>query len=216
MEAAGPRGWYLAREVGLLAGVSGNTIGQWARYGYIHSSWSPAIPRVFSFQDVAEAIAVHELVDRGVKHADIRRAIKTLRDEYGDWPLQEAPLATPDRTVTSPSVALQRDSVAYDIGRRRGQTYFSFVELNNIRDLLRRGGWVIRELEDVTRIEVDPDRLSGRPTIRDRRIPAEKVARIAHLPGGLRILASEYGVTKREANDAVRWYDRASQLGQAA
>ncbi len=216
MEAAGPRGWYLAREVGLLAGVSGNTIGQWARYGYIHSSWSPTIPRVFSFQDVAEAIAVHELVDRGVKHADIRRAIKSLRDEYGDWPLQEAPLATPDRTVTSPSVALKRDSVAYDIGRRRGQTYFSFVELKNIRDLLRRGGWVIRELEDVTRIEVDPDRLSGRPTIRDRRIPAEKVARIAHLPGGLRILASEYGVTKREANDAVRWYDRASQLGQAA
>jgi hypothetical protein len=59
MEAAAqPRGWYLAREVGLLAGVSGEKVGQWARYGYIRSSWSSTIPRVYSFQDVAEAIAV--------------------------------------------------------------------------------------------------------------------------------------------------------------
>ncbi|HEV2414716.1 MAG TPA: hypothetical protein VGX27_07895, partial [Candidatus Dormibacteraeota bacterium] len=185
MESAGPRGWYLARDVGLLAGVSGNTIGQWARYGYIRSSWSPAIPRVFSFQDVAEAIAVHELIDRGVKHADIKGAIETLRDEYGDWPLQTAPLATPDRRITRPSVALKRDQVAFDVGRRRGQTYLSFVELKNIGGLLRRGGWVIRELDDIKRIQVDPDRLSGRPTIRDRRVPAEKVARIAHLDRGL-------------------------------
>lgn len=216
MESAGPRGWYLARDVGLLAGVSGNTIGQWARYGYIRSSWSPAIPRVFSFQDVAEAIAVHELIDRGVKHADIKGAIETLRDEYGDWPLQTAPLATPDRRITRPSVALKRDQVAFDVGRRRGQTYLSFVELKNIGGLLRRGGWVIRELDDIKRIQVDPDRLSGRPTIRDRRVPAEKVARIAHLDRGLEILAAEYGVTKREADDAVRWYERAQQFAQAA
>jgi uncharacterized protein (DUF433 family) len=216
MESAGPRGWYLAREVGLLAGVSGNTIGQWARYRYIRSSWSSTIPRVFSFQDVAEAIAVHDLIDRGVKHADIKGAIESLRDEYGDWPLQSAPLATTDRKVTRPSVALKRDDVAYDVGLRRGQTYFSFVQLKNISDLLRRGGWVVRELTDIVHIQVDPDRLSGHPTIRDRRVPAEKVARIAQLPNGERILASDYGVTRREAKDAVRWYERAIQLGEAA
>jgi uncharacterized protein (DUF433 family) len=212
MATAEPRGWYLAREVGLLAGVSGNTIGQWARFGYIQASRSATIPKVFSFQDVAEAIAVHELVEQRVRHADIKRAIQALRDEYGDWPLQAAPLATPNPKVSPPSVALKSDQVAFDIGRRRGQTYFSFVQLRNISDLLRRGGWAIRELDNVTKIEVDPDRLSGRPTIRDRRVPAEKVARIAVLPGGLRILASDYGVTKREADDAVRWYERAQQL----
>jgi DNA-binding transcriptional MerR regulator/uncharacterized protein (DUF433 family) len=216
METAGPRGWYLAREVGLLAGVSGNTIGQWARYGYIHSSWSSTIPRVFSFQDVAEALAVHDLLDRGVPHADIKGAIDSLRDEFGDWPLQSAPLATPDRKLTKPSVALRYGSEAYDVGRHRGQTYFSFIELKNISELLRRGGWVVRELDDIVHIEVDPDRLSGHPTIRDRRVPAEKVARIAHLPNGFRILASDYGVTKREAKDAVRWFERAVQLGEAA
>ncbi len=106
--------------------------------------------------------------------------------------------------------------MAYDIGRKRGQTFLSFVELQNINQLLRRGGWALLDLPQVTRIEVDPDRLSGRPTIRDRRIPAEKVARIAQMPGGRRVLATGYDITKREAADAVRWYQRAQQLAQAA
>ena len=214
MATAGPRGWYLAREVGLLAGVSGDTIGQWARYRYIRSSWSAKIPRVYSFQDVAEAIAVHQLIERGVKHADIKRAIEGLRDDYGDWVLQAAPFATPDQAA--PGIALKTGTAAYDIGRRRGQTYLSFVELRDISELLRRGGWALRGVDDITRIEVDPDRLSGQPTIRDRRVPAEKVARIAALEGGLRILESEYDITKREADDALRWYALAQRLGQAA
>lgn len=44
----------------------------------------------------------------------------------------------------------------------------------------------MRELQDVTRIEVDPDRLSGRPTIRGRRVPVEKVAELAESSDGLR------------------------------
>jgi uncharacterized protein (DUF433 family) len=205
----------LAREAGLLAGVSGEKIGQWARYGYIRSSWSSNIPRVYSFQDVAEAIAVHELLDRGVKHADIRFAIEELRGKYGDWPLQSAPLATPK--VPAPArIALRDEGSAYDVGRRLGQTFLSFVELLDINQLLRRGGWALRDLPDVTRIEVDPDRLSGRPTIRNRRMPAEKVARIAQMPRGLQILSSEYDVTKREAYDAIRWYKRALELATAA
>ena len=31
---------------------------------------------------------------RGVSHADVRRAIDRLGEEYGDWPLSEAPLGT--------------------------------------------------------------------------------------------------------------------------
>jgi uncharacterized protein (DUF433 family) len=208
-----PRGWYLAREVGQLAGVSGETIGQWARYEYIRSSWSSDIPRVYSFQDVAEAIAVHELIERHVPHAEIKSAIDGLRVEFGDWPLQTAPLAT---TGTGRVALKHEDNTAVDVGRSRGQTFLSFVELQGLNDLLRRGGWALRDLEDVTRIEVDPDRLSGRPTIRDRRVPAEKIARIAQVPGGFRVVATEYGITRKEAEDAVRWYARARQLEQAA
>ena len=217
MEAAAqPRGWYLAREVGLLAGVSGEKVGQWARYGYIRSSWSSMIPRVYSFQDVAEAIAVHQLLDRGVMHADIKQAIDGLRDKYGDWPLQLAPLVTTDRKQASARVAIREGEMAFDVGRRRGQAFLSYVELQGINQLLRRGGWALLELPDVTRIEVDPDRLSGRPTIRDRRVPAEKVARIAQTANGLRVLSTGYDISRREAADAVQWYKRAQQLAQAA
>ena len=191
-------------------------IGQWARYGYIRSSWSSEIPRVYSFQDVAEAIVVHELVDRGVKHGAIKTAIDELRSKYGDWPLQTAPIVTPDEPGPAGIALRDEGGVAWDVGARRGQTYLSFVELSQINKLLRRGGWAVRDVDNISHIEVDPDRLSGRPTIRDRRMPAEKVARIARLPGGLRVLASEYDIGKREADDAVRWYERALELTAAA
>ena len=79
--APAPRvhGHFLAAEVGELAGVSGTTIGQWARWGYIRSSGSDAEPRVYSVEDVAEAAIVGELLRRGVAHADVRRAIARLR-----------------------------------------------------------------------------------------------------------------------------------------
>jgi len=87
-------GHLLAADVGDLAGVSGTTIGQWARRGYIRSSASDADPRGYGVEDVAEAAIVGELRRRGVAHAEIRRAIAHLRKEYGGWPLSEAPLGT--------------------------------------------------------------------------------------------------------------------------
>lgn len=216
MDDARPRGWYLARDVGLLAGVSGDTIGQWARYGYIRSSWSDSIPRIYSFQDVAEAIAVHELLDRGVLHADIRAAIVGLRERYGDWPLQVAPIGTTDPSYSSPHIGMRDGDQAWDVGRHHGQGFLSFVELIEIRDLLRRGGWALKGDDDIVHIEVDPDRLSGHPTIKGRRLPADKVARLASLPGGRRILAAEYDLRRREIDDAVQWYQRVQDFERAA
>jgi DNA-binding transcriptional MerR regulator len=82
-----------AADAGELVGVSGTTIGQWARHGYIRSSQHTDEPRVYSVEDVGEAAVVAELLRRGVKHADIRKAIERLKT-YGDWPLSEARLAT--------------------------------------------------------------------------------------------------------------------------
>jgi hypothetical protein len=87
---ASPRGWYLAAEVGQLVGVSGDRIGQWARHGYIRSSVSTGSPRVYSFQDVAEAMAVHELLRRGVRHEEIRRS-EADEVEWQGWPGVPAP-----------------------------------------------------------------------------------------------------------------------------
>jgi DNA-binding transcriptional MerR regulator len=91
--AARPHGRLPAGEAGALAGVSGTTIGQWARRGYIASSQSDAEPRVYSVEDVAEAVIVAQLLERGVSHADVHSAIERL-GRYGAWPLSEAELAT--------------------------------------------------------------------------------------------------------------------------
>jgi DNA-binding transcriptional MerR regulator len=108
---AAVHGHFLAAEVGELAGVSGTTIGQWARWGYIPSSVSGAEPHVYSVEDVAEAAMVGELLDRGVSHADVRRAIERLREEYGKWPLSEAPLGTATQNGRTRVVLRERDGL---------------------------------------------------------------------------------------------------------
>jgi DNA-binding transcriptional MerR regulator len=102
-------GRLLAGEVGDVAGVSGTTIGQWARWGYIRSSVSDGEPRVYSVEDLGEAVIVGELLGRGVRHADIRRAIERLGDEYGSWPLSEAPLGTTSAYGRARLVLRERD-----------------------------------------------------------------------------------------------------------
>src|SRR5882724_11108518 len=82
-----------AGEVGELAGVSGTSIGQWARWGYIRASVRAEEPYVYSVEDAAEAAIVAELLRRGVAHADVHAAVQRLGD-YGTWPLSEARLAT--------------------------------------------------------------------------------------------------------------------------
>jgi DNA-binding transcriptional MerR regulator len=105
---AKPHGHFLAGEAGELAGVSGTTIGQWARWGYIRASQSWGDPHVYSVEDIAEAAIVRVLLERGVRHADIRRAVQRLSD-YGDWPLSEAPLGTARAGERTRVVLRERD-----------------------------------------------------------------------------------------------------------
>ena len=87
--------------------------------------------------------------------------------------------------------------------------------LRAITGWLRRGGWALREHPEIENVEVDPDRLSGRPTIRDRRVPAEKVAHLAETKDGRITLRADYQLSARQIEDAVRW-DRAVSEYEAA
>ena len=212
-----PRGYYLAREVGWLAGVSGDRIGQWARRGYIRSSQSEGRPRVYSFQDVAEAMVVHELLDRGVRHRDIRRAIESLRDDFGDWPLTHAPIVTgTGRGARRTSVLIEKEGAHWDLADRPWHQVIGVEVLRRVRENLARGGWVVRKLPDLEHIEVDPDRLSGQPAIRGRRLAAEDAAELARVAGGRELLKDGYELTDEEIDDAVRWADATEQLAGAA
>jgi uncharacterized protein (DUF433 family)/DNA-binding transcriptional MerR regulator len=212
-----PRGRYLAWQAGQLAGVSGNTVGQWARRGYVRSSVRSSAPRVYGFQDVAEAMVVHELLDRGVPHGEIRQAIRRLEEEYGSWPLTQAPLATVAGAGRRPDerrarVVLRADGADYDVGGLGWQQVLEPQSLDAIRGRLARGGWAVRALPDLEHIEVDPDRLSGRPAIRGRRIAAQDVAEIAADPGGVELLRRDYDLTAPQIADAGRWWREVRRL----
>jgi uncharacterized protein (DUF433 family)/DNA-binding transcriptional MerR regulator len=214
-----PRGHYLADEVGQLVGVSGNRIGQWARYGFIRSSQSDGRPRVYSYQDIAEAMVVHELEERGLEPRDIRQSVEYLRDRLGtEWPLTKQQLRIPTdhpkvdelaklRGANKPKKhAIVVTEEAGPVDATTGQPVLTESALTEIRSNLERGGWVARTLPDLRYIEVNPDRLSGRPTIRGKRVSAEDVARTA-AGQGFAVLRDDYDLTDDEIRDAVRWWD---------
>jgi DNA-binding transcriptional MerR regulator len=124
-------GRFLAAEAGELAGVSGTTIGQWARRGYIRSSQSSGEPRVYSVEDVAEAAIVHALLERGVRHADVRRAIRRL-GEMGAWPLSDAALAT-TADGGRPRIVLRRQEGDFALTDRGWQLMTAAPPLRDVR-----------------------------------------------------------------------------------
>jgi DNA-binding transcriptional MerR regulator len=130
-------GHFLAGEAGELAGVSGSTIGQWARWGYIRASQSAGDPHVYSVEDVAEAAIVRALLERGIRHADVRRAIAGLPC-YGTWPLSDAPLATTQEP--RPRLVLRENGNAYALSPRGWQLMAAPPPLDEVRLRLRRAG----------------------------------------------------------------------------
>lgn len=198
-----PRGHYLANEVGALAGVSGDRIGQWARRGYIRASHSEPgdSPLVYSYQDIAEAMIVHELIRSGSSNEEVKAAIQNLREENGSaWPLTHGGVA-----AAQGAVVVKRKGRHYEVGRYPWQRFIDESHLREIASELHRGGWAVRELPELRHIEVDPDRLSGRPVIRGRRVPVALVAEAAEEPEGLEILREDYELSDDEIEDAKLW-----------
>lgn len=220
-----PRGHYLAHDVGGLAGVSGYKIGQWARRGYIQSSWPGRRPRVYAFQDVAEAMLVHELELRNVPHREIKATVKAIREETGsDWPLTSV-----DGLAVTVSAAqkggkvpgawlLVRDGANYiRPAKSRDQTLLNIeVDVRAVNNDLRRGGWAARENPGLRHIEVDPDRLSGHPAIKGKRVPADRAGALAETENGLRILREDYKLSEAEIQDAHAWWAAVQRYGSAA
>lgn len=129
-------GELMAGDAGELVGVSGTTIGQWARRGYIRASQRARVPHVYSVEDVGEAAIVAALLRRGVRHADIRRAIERLRS-YGDWPLSEARLATTVNGHARPRIVLREGRETFVLTGRGWQTVAVPQDAEEVRLRLR-------------------------------------------------------------------------------
>jgi uncharacterized protein (DUF433 family) len=178
---------------------------------------------VYSFQDVAEAMVVHELLERHVPHREIREGIDVLRSQHGtEWPLARMQLAV---TIARPRPRNKKPAawlLALEQGRyvrpsKSSEQGVFDVDTFRVAEDLDRGGWIVREVPDLQHIEVDPDRLSGRPTIRGRRVSAEEVARIASEGKvGWERLVEEYDLSDAQIWDAVRWWEHVSRYEAAA
>jgi uncharacterized protein (DUF433 family) len=208
-----PIGYYTAAEVGRLAGVSPRRVGRWAREGIILPSVSAKRPHIYSYADAGEAILAHYLVTEGKKPREIKEIVHLLRERYGPWPLSTAPLEHDGSllVIKDPErgVYVSLDQPDNDV---IGAT---LLNLKAIRDSLGRGGWVALK-HPRQHVEVDPDRHSGEPVIRGRRIPTILVAHLARADGGREILREDYDLSDDEIDDAVGYEeDIASAIAAA-
>ncbi|MEJ7765971.1 MAG: DUF433 domain-containing protein [Acidimicrobiales bacterium] len=165
---------------------------------------------------------MHELERGGVPLPAIRRAVHLLREEYGDWPLTEAPLVTArlDGSGGDQAAALALEhadgGLTTDLHRRPRHGLLALGDVRRSARDLRRGGWAVRGLPDLRSIEVDPDCLSGRPAISGTRVPAELVAQLARTEAGQKTLRCDYGVTAQQMKDASVWWRAVEELTAAA
>lgn len=212
-------GVYSPGMAGALAGVSGQSIGQWARHGIIRPSVYRGRPaNLYSYYDVAEAVVVRWFVTLGVSHRAIRKALDGVRDEHPDWPLLRAPLGVGRLSVDDRArLVRQVDDGAYmdavDLSHPE-QVVIKPVLLDRARDMLAHGGW-IAAVKNLERIEVQPLKLGGAPSLVGRRWAVEHVARLAWDAKGREVLVSTYGLSDDEIDESLSWVQGARELAEA-
>jgi uncharacterized protein (DUF433 family) len=209
---SGSAGYYTTADVARLSGMSSQRVGRWARMGIIRHSISDR-PNIYSYADAGEAILAHYLYDQGKKPGQIRELVEYLREEYGPWPLATAPLKHDGPLC----VVWDKERGVYVSADIPGHELIdqTLLDLKEIRQALKHGGWVsLKTPRD--HIEVDPDRHSGEPVIKGRRLSTELVASLATRPEGRAELQEDYHLTEEEIADAVGYEGDLAALGAEA
>jgi uncharacterized protein (DUF433 family)/DNA-binding transcriptional MerR regulator len=209
--AATSIGSYTAAEVARLAGVTPHRIGRWSRLGMITASVSKH-PNVYSYADAGEAIVAHYLVKQGKRPGEVGEAVEKLREQFGPWPLASAPLAH-DGSMLVRWDAKAKCWVSVDIPDHE-VLEDTLIDLKLIATSLGRGGWVAIE-NPREYIEVDPERHSGVPVVKGRRLPTSLVAAIASEEGGRTALGEDYELSDEEIDDAIGYEADLAKLAVA-
>lgn len=209
-------GVYSPGMTGALAGVSGKSVGQWARYGLIRPTVYRGRPaNLYSYFDVAEAIVVRWMLDHGITHRDIRLALDGVSEAFPRWPLLNAPLGIGRLSIDDRALLVRREDVHVYVeatGRGKpGQIIIKPALLDRARDMLAHGGWLAAE-HGLRTIEVKPLKLGGAPSVLGRRWTIDQVARLADDAAGRALLHRAYGLTNLEVEEAVAWTKAALEL----
>jgi uncharacterized protein (DUF433 family) len=192
-------GYYTTADVARLAGLTPHRVARWARMGIIQHSVSDN-PNIYSYADVGEAVLAHFLFEQGKRPGQIGELVEFLRNEYGPWPLAVAPLKH-----DGPLCAFwDKERGVYVSADIPGHELINgtLLNLKEIRRALARGGWVSLKNPRL-HIEIDPDRHSGEPVIKGRRLSTHRVATLASEPTGRIALQKDFELTDAEIDDAV-------------
>jgi uncharacterized protein (DUF433 family)/DNA-binding transcriptional MerR regulator len=192
-------GYYTTADVARLAGLTPHRVARWARMGIIQRSVSSR-PSIYSYADVGEAILAHYLLDQGKRPGKIRELVEHLREEYGQWPLAAAPLEHdgPLCVIWDEGEGVH---VSVDIPGHKVMEK-TLLDLKEIREALSQGGWVSLRNPRI-HVEIDPDRHSGEPVVKGRRLATNRVASLAAEPSGRIALHKDFDLTDAEIDDAV-------------
>jgi uncharacterized protein (DUF433 family) len=192
-------GYYTAADIARLSGMSSRRVARWARMGIIQHSISSR-PNIYSYADAGEAILAHHLADQGKRPKEIKELVEYLREEYGPWPLAVAPLEH-DGPLCAIWDKQRGVHVSADIPGHE-LLEGTLLNLKEIRKALKRGGWVSLKTPR-EHIEVDPERHSGEPVIKGRRLSTQRVASVAAEPMGRDVLRDDFELTDAEIDDAL-------------
>lgn len=192
-------GYYTTADVARLSGMTPHRVARWARMGIIRHSISTR-PNIYSYADAGEAILAHYLAEQGKKPGEIKELVEHLREEWGPWPLANAPLKHDGPFC----VVWEKERGVHVSADIPGQEVIgkTLLNLQEIRQALSRGGWVSLKTPR-KHIEVDPDRHSGEPVVKGRRLSTHRVANLAAEPSGLDVLREDFSLTDDEIEDAV-------------
>ena len=217
-----PRGHYPLTEAAWIVGLRPQRVSDWVRKGHVCASQQASSPFVFSYQDLAELLLIHDLLsNHRVPWEQIADTISGLKEDHGCWPLSRESLDQTLSTIRAPKSAraglvVERDGQIFERRGKGWQQLLNPKTLGLITDRLEHGGWAVMLEPSIKHIAIDPDYLSGRPTIRGRRIAAVDVATLAEDPGGTELLLENFRLQRAEIDDAVKWWRVTEQARSVA
>lgn len=111
---------YSFAAVAKILDVPENKLRYWSQIGFVGPSLRKGAKQLFSFQDLISVKAAKELVDRGVRVADIRKALVKVRDTL---PNVDRPLDRLRVAFDGSALMVVEDGSAFEVS---GQRVFDF------------------------------------------------------------------------------------------
>jgi tetratricopeptide (TPR) repeat protein len=120
---------YAFADVAKILGIAESKLRYWAQVGFVGPSARRGSKQVFTFQDLVSVKAAKELIERGIKAADVRRALDAVRSSL---PHVERPLDRIRLAFDGTSLAVTDEGSTFEIDS--GQKMFDF----GLADLARQ------------------------------------------------------------------------------